>query len=197
MTESAMSQTQPIGEFFTVTDTFSVNLIKLEDNASIPDDIEFEAQMPELFKLASNMAGSEQDLLQQLKMDNHQSPVLVNYLEQMNQRMVMMLGYLLRYEDDPSCRHQGIEYGGGGLRVVADERFTVGDSYQAKIFVRAESLAIFCYLTCTQVDDDKATFEFTRISEPDREHFIRASLHSQSRQLKQRAQARQQHQDEQ
>ena len=147
------------------------------------------------------MAGSDQDLLQQLKMDNQQSPIVVRVLEQMNQRMVMMLGYLLRYEDDPKHRFQGIEFGGGGIRLIATDALEVDSLLRAKLFFKAESLAIYCYLRCSHCQFDEAqqsytiTCEFERILEQDQEHLIRASLHAQSRQLKQRAQQRQQAND--
>lgn len=194
MTDSAISQTSNIGEFFTVEEDFSVNLVAVDEAVELPSEEAFLADIPELFQMASNMAGSEQDWLQQLKMDNQQSPVLVRFLEQMNQRMVMMLGYLMRYEDDPDCRFSGIEYGGGGFRVRTQHPIEQQQRFQAKVFLKAESLAIFCYVRCVAVEDDKVTLEFERITEQDREHFIRASLHSQSRQLKNRAQQRQQQQ---
>ncbi|MBT41683.1 MAG: PilZ domain-containing protein [Idiomarina sp.] len=198
MANSPLSQTQQIGDFFTVAESFPVNLHQLEEAAVVPDEWEFESEMPELFTMASNMAGSDQDLLQQLKMDSHQSPVLVQVLEQMNQRMITMLGYLLRYEDDPKHRFQGTEFGGGGIRLITPDPIDNDTLFRAKLFFKNESLAIYCYLRCSACEslaDEpgySATFEFERILEQDQEHLIRASLHSQSRQLKRRAQERDQ-----
>ena len=198
MANSPLSQTQQIGDFFTVAESFPVNLQAVDDDSSLPDPWEFESEMPELFSMASNMAGSDQDLLQQLKMDSHQSPVMVQVLEQMNQRMIMMLGYLLRYEDDPNQRFQGTEFGGGGIRLISPDPIADDALFRAKLFFKDESLAIYCYLRCCACDarsEDSGysvTFEFARILEQDQEHLIRASLHSQSRQLKRRAQERQQ-----
>lgn len=198
MADSPISQTQQIGDFFTVAEQFPVNLEVLADDVEVPDRFDFEQEMPELFKVASNMVGSDQDLLQKLKMDSQHSPVLVTLLEQMNQRMVMMLGYLLRYEDDPQQRYDGIEYGGGGLRVLSNRPFEAGQLFRAKLFFKEESLAVYCYLRCDSCDyDDERqqqilTLAFAQILEQDQEHLIRASLHAQSRQLKRRAQQRQQ-----
>lgn len=198
MANSPISQTQQIGDFFTVAESFPVNLEPLDGGTAVPDKHDFEAEMPELFKMASNMAGSDQELLQQLKMDNHQSPILLQVLEQLNQRMVMMLGYLLRYEDEPSQRFEGVEFGGGGIRVLSSTAIPSAAEFRAKLFFKDESLAIYCYLRCSDCESDvnedhyRVTFEFAQILEQDQEHLIRASLHSQSRQLKRRAQMRQQ-----
>lgn len=202
MTDSPLSQTQQIGEFFTVSESFPVNLEIVDNDFLVPDQFEFEDTMPELFKMASSMAGSDQDMLERLKMDNQQSPALIGLLDHMNQRMITMLGYLLRYEDDPKHRFEGTEFGGGGIRIVSPHSFATDQVVRAKLFFKAESLAIFCYLRCAASEPDeptgsyKVTFEFEQILEQDQEHLIRASLHSQSRHLKRRAQQRQQKTDE-
>ncbi|MGM0480505.1 MAG: PilZ domain-containing protein [Pseudomonadota bacterium] len=202
MTNSPIMQTQHIGDFFTVNEAFSVNLLPLNDGVTVPDDDAFEQQMPELFKMASDMAGADKDLLDKLQMDNKQPPALVMFLEHLNQRMVTMLGYLLRYEDEPQHRFNGIEFGGGGIRLETQQPFQTDQLFQAKLFLKAESLAIFCYLRCTQSTANEAlnghqvTLEFAQISEQDQEHLIRASLHAQSRQLKRRAQHRKRENDE-
>ncbi|WP_404399452.1 PilZ domain-containing protein [Idiomarina seosinensis] len=196
MSNSPVMQTQQIGDFFTVNELFSVNLLPLSGDATVPDDEQFEQQMPELFKMASDMAGADKDLLEKLRLESQNSPTLGMFLEHMNQRMITMLGYLLRYEDEPQHRFNGVEFGGGGIRVESEQTFAAGQLFQAKLFLKAESLAIFCYLRCIQnCDDDTSdshqmTLEFAQISEQDQEHLIRASLHAQSRQLKRRAQQR-------
>ena len=198
MANSPISQTQQIGDFFTVAETFAVNLERLDSSTDVPDEWSFQQEIPELFKMASNLGGSDQDLLQKLKMDSQHSPTLVSVLEQMNQRMVMMLGYLLRYEDAPAQRFDGSEYGGGGIRLIAEQAIEIDQLFRAKLFFKDESLAIYCYLRCTDCEYDettekyRVTLSFAQILEQDQEHLIRASLHSQSRQLKRRAQERQQ-----
>lgn len=196
MTDSSIAKTYQIGEFFSVAEEFPVNLHPLAEGHRAPDEVNFLKEIPELYLMASQMAGSEQDLLHKLAIENPKSPSLVSLLENMTQRMTLMLGYLLRYEDNPDYRFNGVEFGGGGLRVHSVEPIAEQQSFQAKLFFRAESLAIYCYLrsvSCVASEDTGgyiSTFEFERIQDSDRENLIRASLHAQSRQLKERAQQR-------
>ena len=108
-----------------------------------------------------------------------------------------MLGYLLSQTHGNEYALTAHEFGGGGFRVNSDTRWTVGDTFQANLIFREESLAIYCYVECTEsetISDDnyQATFQFAQIREQDHEHVIRHSLHSQTRHLKARAEQRKQ-----
>ena len=103
---------------------------------------------------------------------------------------------MLRNEDDAAHRFSGKEYGGGGIRVVSDAQLEVGQIFQAKLFFKQEALAIYCYtrLESSEPLDNSdqflCTLSFERIREEDKELLIRASLHAQSRQLKERSKQR-------
>jgi len=188
--------TSPIGDFFTVGDHFPVNLIALESATNIPDEDAFIAEIPELFTIASSMAESDQQQLQSIKVEQSSGSALVAFLEQQHKRMNILLGYMLRNEDDPKHRFEGVEYGGGGIRILNDSPLTEGQVFQAKLFFKEEALAIYCYLTlenCQHEEDSdryRCTLSFAQIREEDQELLIRASLHAQSRQLKERSKQR-------
>lgn len=196
MTQSQTSMTSPIGDFFTVRDHFPVNLIALESAENLPDEEAFVAEIPELFTIASSMAESDQQQLQSIKVEQSSGSALVAFLEQQHKRMNILLGYMLRNEDDPAHRFEGVEYGGGGIRILNDSPLTQGQIFQAKLFFKEEALAIYCYLTLEQCAQDESsdrylcTLSFARIREDDQELLIRASLHAQSRQLKERSKQR-------
>lgn len=196
MTQSQTSMTSPIGDFFTVRDHFPVNLIALESADNIPDEDAFIAEIPELFTIASSMAESDQQQLQSIKVEQSSGSALVAFLEQQHKRMNILLGYMLRNEDDPEHRFEGVEYGGGGIRILNDSPLTEGQVFQAKLFFKEEALAIYCYVTlenCQQEEDSeryRCTLSFSQIREEDQELLIRASLHAQSRQLKERSKQR-------
>jgi len=196
MTQSQTSMTSPIGDFFTVRDRFPVNLIALESADSIPDEDAFIAEIPELFTIASSMAESDQQQLQSIKVEQSSGSALVAFLEQQHKRMNILLGYMLRNEDDPAHRFEGAEYGGGGIRIINESPLTEGQTFQAKLFFKEEALAIYCYLTAenSEPEDEgetyRCTLSFAQIREEDQELLIRASLHAQSRQLKERSKQR-------
>lgn len=196
MTQSQTSMTSPIGDFFTVRDRFPVNLIALDSADNIPDEDAFIAEIPELFTIASSMAESDQQQLQSIKVEQSSGSALVAFLEQQHKRMNILLGYMLRNEDDPEYRFEGVEYGGGGIRIVNDSPLTEDQTFQAKLFFKEEALAIYCYLRAEKSEPEEngdtylCTLSFAQIREEDQELLIRASLHAQSRQLKERSKQR-------
>ncbi|ATZ74123.1 PilZ domain-containing protein [Idiomarina sp. X4] len=196
MMQSQTSMTAPIGDFFTIQDDFPVNLVPLDNADQLPNDDEFEAQIPELFLIASSMAESDTHKIQAIKVEQPAGSALVDFLEQQHKRLNILLGYMLRNEDDAAHRFSGKEYGGGGIRVVSDAQLEVGQIFQAKLFFKQEALAIYCYtrLESSEPLDNSdqflCTLCFERIREEDQELLIRASLHAQSRQLKERSKQR-------
>jgi hypothetical protein len=196
MMQSQTSMTAPIGDFFTIQDDFPVNLVPLDSADQLPSDEEFEAQIPELFLIASSMAESDTHKIQAIKVEQPAGSALVDFLEQQHKRLNILLGYMLRNEDDAAHRFSGKEYGGGGIRVVSDAKLEVGQMFQAKLFFKQEALAIYCYarLESSEPLDNSdqflCTLSFERIREEDQELLIRASLHAQSRQLKERSKQR-------
>ena len=194
--QSQTSMTAPIGDFFTIQDDFPVNLVPLDNADQLPNDDEFEAQIPELFLIASSMAESDTHKIQAIKVEQPAGSALVDFLEQQHKRLNILLGYMLRNEDDAAHRFSGKEYGGGGIRVVSDAQLEVGQIFQAKLFFKQEALAIYCYtrLESSEPLDNSdqflCTLSFERIREEDQELLIRASLHAQSRQLKERSKQR-------
>ncbi|MAD52718.1 MAG: PilZ domain-containing protein [Idiomarinaceae bacterium] len=187
---------RPIGEYFTVADSLPVQLNPVAAER-IPSDDELQAEIPELFKLCSELAGSDQSALQRVRSENPNSPALIDALALINQRMGLMLGYVLSHTHDDDYSLTAHEFGGGGFRVKVAEPFTVGDKFQANLIFREESLAVYCYVECveceTQTENTReATFSFLQIREQDHEHVIRHSLHSQTRHLKARAEQRKQ-----
>lgn len=194
--QSQTSMTAPIGDFFTIQDDFPVNLVPLDNADQLPNDDEFEAQIPELFLIASSMAESDTHKIQAIKVEQPAGSALVDFLQQQHKRLNILLGYMLRNEDDAAHRFSGKEYGGGGIRVVSDAQLEVGQIFQAKLFFKQEALAIYCYtrLESSEPLDNSdqflCTLSFERIREEDQELLIRASLHAQSRQLKERSKQR-------
>ncbi|KPD24911.1 PilZ domain-containing protein [Idiomarina zobellii] len=201
MMQSQTSMTAPIGDFFTVQEDFPVNLVPLENTDQLPTDEEFETQIPELFLIASSMAENDTQKIQAIKVEQPAGSALVDFLEQQHKRMNILLGYMLRNEDDATHRFSGKEYGGGGIRVISGSPLESGQLFQAKLFFKEEALAIFCYvrLESSEALDDNDTYlctlTFERIREEDQELLIRASLHAQSRQLKQRSKQRREQKD--
>ena len=108
--QSQTSMTAPIGDFFTIQDDFPVNLVSLDNADQLPNDDEFEAQIPELFLIASSMAESDTHKIQAIKVEQPAGSALVDFLEQQHKRLNILLGYMLRNEDDAASVSEGIRW---------------------------------------------------------------------------------------
>lgn len=175
--------------FFKVSHSISVNIIpfKAEEVVSFDD---FEASMPHAFKLAGQFSSIDDSALRALKLNNSQTETLVSFLDAQARKIDWMLSFILEQQDDPTFRHQTIEFGAGGIVVGMDEPMNIGQLTQIKLFLPTEYSAVFCFgeVIACEVSDNKyhIAFLFTHIRESDQELLIRATLHLQTQQLRAR-----------
>lgn len=193
MTDSAAIDTSAIGEYFTIAQPFPVNLITVANDA-LPCEEAFAEEIPELFVMTSQLAQAEANSAPS-HFDDPKLRQVLALINTQNQRLNIMLGYLLRHEDDASQRFDGVAYSGGGFRILSKQSFKLGQICRGKLFFRAEQLAIYCYAEViaaepTDAGQQQLTFAFRRLREEDLELLVRATLHEQSRQLKLRAEQR-------
>ncbi|RUO65155.1 PilZ domain-containing protein [Pseudidiomarina planktonica] len=182
-------------QYFSVQQAFSVNLKPLSENDKVPDEDDFAAEIPDLFKLASDMLVVDQAQLRDLNMSERSAKLIAQILAQQSSRISMILTYMLRQEDHPEHRQQGLAYSGGGFVTQSTTKLAIGDYVQVKLFLPDDYAAIFAYgqvIEATDAEQPEYTIAFVRLREEDQELLVRASLHSQARQLKQRSAERQQ-----
>ncbi|MEX1220587.1 MAG: PilZ domain-containing protein [Idiomarina sp.] len=182
-------------QYFSVQQAFSVNLKPLTENQKVPEEGDFVAEIPDLFKLASDMLIVDQAQLRDLNMSERSAKLIAQILAQQSSRISMILTYMLRQEDHPEHRQQGLAYSGGGFVTQCTTKLAIGEYVQVKLFLPDDYAAIFAYgqvLEATDAEQPEYTIAFVRLREEDQELLVRASLHSQARQLKQRSAERQQ-----
>ncbi|EKE82957.1 hypothetical protein [Idiomarina xiamenensis] len=179
-------------EYFMVQQPFTVTLEPV-NAAQVPAPHAFIDDIPEVFILASDMQQGDQATLSRLRYENERLAPLFDIVQQQSQRLNIMLGYLLRHQQDAAQQYQGIAFGAGGIRVHSDKPLQVGATFRCKLFIQEDAIALYSYvyvLDSQSADEaglSQTALAFVRIREDDQELIIRASLHSQSRQLKQRA----------
>jgi len=127
---------------------------------------------------------------------------LAHYLQQQARKLDALTHYVLRSQDDPSHRFHTFSYGGSGILVWMDKEIALGELYEVKLFLDNNDGALFCLGQVLEVTRQQAESEqktsylvkilFRRIRDEDRDMVVRASLHEQSRQLKRKAEQRQQ-----
>jgi hypothetical protein len=186
-------------EFFSIEHDFTLNVLPLaSDNVSTFDT--FLLNMPTPFKIASETAIIDQSALRPLQALSGVSGQLVDFLNLQSQKIDLLVGYILSQQDEEQYRYQGIKFGGGGVKFIASQAFSIGQMLEIKLFFIDSNAAIYCYGEVIAVTDYESTnsdkcshqhkviFHFMR--EEDREALVRISLHEQSKQLQKLAKNR-------
>lgn len=182
-------------EFFAIEHKFSVNIMPIE----LTEDNSFEQftdSIPLPFKLATDLSTIEQSALRSLQNLGNSAAQLVSFLNQQSQKIDLLIGYILSQQDEVQHRYKGLEFGGGGIKLITEKAFNVGQLLEVKIFLLESNCAIYCYGEVVEVEPSnkqfthKVTFHYIR--EEDREVLVRTSLLEQSKQLQKLAKLRNQ-----
>lgn len=178
-------------QYFLVEHQLSLNVETLGENEKIPNEIEFEAEIPAPFRMASDLAQIESHSLQPLKLNNETTQALWGYLQAQNLKINTLLSYVLSQQDDKQFHFSSTAFSAGVCLFKAPKNsFTLNQPVRLKIFIPEESAAVYCYAKVTHIEDDIVELSYQIIREEDRELLIRTTLHIQSKQLKARAQQR-------
>jgi hypothetical protein len=173
-------------EFFSIEHDFSINILPIEAN-TVTSYEQFIANMPTPFKMSSDMSSIDQAALRPLQAISGVASQLVEFLNHQSKKIDLLIGYILKQEDDEEHRFQGLKFGGGGLLFKANKAFELTQLFEMKVFLQNENYAVYCYgevIEIEQIESNylhKVIFHFIR--EEDREILVRASLHEQSKQL--------------
>jgi len=178
-------------QYFLVEHQLSLNVEVLNENENIPNDADFEVEIPAPFRMASDLASIESHSLQPLKLNNETTQALWGYLQAQNLKINTLLTYVLSQQDDKKLHFQSNAFSAGVCLFTAPtDSFSINQDVRLKIFMPEESAAIYCYAQVTNIEQDIVELSYRQIREEDRELLIRATLHIQSKQLKVRAQQR-------
>lgn len=179
-------------EYYAIREPLDINVVLLSDNQTLPEEAEFKQHIPAVFRLASEIQGTDLNALTQLRSLGDAARIIGDVLHQQNAKLNALLGYLLRREDNAEEQKQAFEYGGAGVGFYANEPYQPGQLVELKLFMPSESAAIYSYaqiFSCTEKEPNRFAVKalFVRITAEDRELMVRASLHAQTRLLKKRA----------
>ena len=185
-------------QFFSVEHSLPINVTPLPADYPLPELAGLEQEMPMPFRIASNTGRVEPGTSHHLRAMDDQLGVLVEVINQQSSKINMLLGYLLSQLDDPATRRHTLSIGGSQLSFIAHTGLHLHQLLRLKLFLQDEASAIYCYGQITALepvpDGQRVEVSYVRIRPADQELLVRASLHIQSRQLKQRAELRaQQH----
>ncbi|WP_019613426.1 hypothetical protein [Psychromonas ossibalaenae] len=178
-------------EYFLVNYQLAINVELLDNDENIPDDEQFEAEIPAPFRMASDLASIDSHLLHPLKLNSETTQALWMFLQAQNQKINTLLSYVLSQQDQPEFHYQSTAFSAGCCCFDGNSsKFSTGRNVRLKIFIPEESAAVYCYALISSNTDNNIELTYQQIREEDRELLIRTTLHIQSKQLKLRAEQR-------
>ncbi|MEZ6932506.1 PilZ domain-containing protein [Aeromonas sp. S16(2024)] len=187
-------------QFFSVTHATPVNVIPMPADFHLPTLEALDAELPEPFRIASAITSIDLVSSRLLRNQNESMHDLVEIINQQSRKIDMIMGFVLAAQDHPEHRFHTLRFGAGQLTYLHPhqghgEPPHLHQLVRLKIFLREEASAVYCYGEVKQREPGEhgthVVLDYVRIREDDRELLVRASLHVQSKQLKQRAQERQ------
>lgn len=172
--------------YFSVPCRVPVVVEPLPMDTTPPDGEAFEAEIPETFILASDVATLDPASLRAMRSLRDVSNELASYLNLLSRKINAIMGHILVMNDhgDAPCYASAI--GASGL-TLDDASLQPAQYVRLKLFLREEAVALYCYGQVRQQDGHQTVIEFVRLREQDQELLIRATLHLQAKQLKERA----------
>ena len=180
-------------DYFSIEHAISINARPLD--IALPDAAALQNAIPAPFLMASEASNLNNSALRSLNRLGELAEELALYLQQQARKIDLLLQYVLQQQDSNSQRYSTLSYGGSGCSFLADAALQPMQVLELKIFLDNNDGAVFCYgqvLSCEPADGQwQIKVVFNRIREEDRELIVRASLHQQSRLLKQKAEQRQ------
>ncbi|WP_026374584.1 PilZ domain-containing protein [Aestuariibacter salexigens] len=182
---------QQFSEYFMIAHSLNVNVKLLPDDFMMPSLAGMEASMPYAFRIASELSEVESKALRPLRGLADHAQELVDFLNHQSRKIDLIMSYILQQQDDEDARFTTVRFGGGGLVVDSATAIEIGSKAELKIFLTQEASAVYCLgeaIGCESVDERfHVSFIFNRIRELDQELLVRASLHLQTQQLRQRS----------
>ncbi|WP_407332947.1 PilZ domain-containing protein [Enterovibrio sp. 27052020O] len=179
-------------EYFSVHAHLKINVEELGDGEQVPSEVEFGREIPVAFRIASqcgDIDSSVEKEIHALHQDNGQA--LGKFLIAQNEKINLLLGFMLAQQDNPKVRYQTETFGASGLTFIAKKAFHKGQHIRLKLFLENPPSAIYCYGSvygCKEKNGKYAVgMKYIRLQEEDRDVLIRAALHQQQKLLRQRA----------
>jgi len=188
-------------DYFQIEHQTTVNLVPF--SGPLPDQDGFLRLIPDAFKMTSELSLLNNSSIRTFNAVKDLSADLALYLQQQARKLDALTHYVLRSQDEPKHRFYTFSYGGSGVQVWMEQPAEPGQLYEVKLFLDNNDGALFCLGQVLEVIEQKrqepeqktsylVKILFRRIRDEDRDMVVRASLHEQSRQLKRKAELRQQ-----
>lgn len=179
-------------EFFSVTHSMTVNIEALPLDTVLPEQTQFEAEIPAPFIVACEFShlDSMGDLAKR-ELKQHDFPHLLQLLDAQNSKLNLLLNFLLSQQDEPEYRHATQTFGASQFSFFSPQPWDENTPVRAKLFLDHPAAAIYCYghtVSCQAHDGQYVVaVKYDRMRDDDQDLLIKAALYQQQKLLRQRA----------
>lgn len=179
-------------EYFSVHAHLKINVEPIDNTDVIPSQVDFKHSIPLSFRIANQCGHLDLSIEREVQvLSNEQGHALAKYLHNQNEKINLLLGFILSEQDNPAFRYQTQTFGASGLTFIAKRAFEKNTAVRLKVFLDAPLSAIYCYGRVYGCKEKNGRFAvgitYTRLLDEDRDILIRAALQLQQKQLRQRA----------
>ncbi|MBC3620474.1 PilZ domain-containing protein [Vibrio metschnikovii] len=179
-------------DFFSVYHALTINIEPLAANFSLPSQIDFEAEIPAPFVVASEFSQLDQlNDAARLELKNSDFKHVIQLLETQNSKLNLLLSFMLAQQDDPAQRASTLSFGASQFTYRARDALVLGTPLRIKLFLEHPAAAIYCYgevIDCeTDPDSTIISVRYTLLRDNDQDLLIKAALHCQQKLLRQRS----------
>ncbi len=182
-------------EYFTVNHTLKISLETLAPDTQLPNEVSFEAEIPDAFKIASQFSSLDNKLsLAYTELTQRDLPHVIELLEAQSSKIDLMIQYFISLQKDDGVGVPLVttHFGASELGFISQSSLPLGSLVRLNIYLDSPSAAIYCYASVTHVKTDEqgqthVTLSYERIREQDRDLLIKAALVQQQKLLRQRS----------
>ncbi|WP_428773684.1 PilZ domain-containing protein [Vibrio sp.] len=179
-------------EYFTVHHRMTINVEPVGDNFSLPDQDEFESEIPAPFVVASEF--SQLDHLNdnaRMELKSGDFKHVITLLDNQNAKLNLLLTFMLAQQDQEQWRHHTVTFGASQFTYLDSQAATPGMLGRVKLFLEHPPAAIYCYARVTECiaeqDNYRITMQYERLRDADQDLLIKAALYQQQKLLRQRS----------
>ncbi|MDW6003683.1 PilZ domain-containing protein [Vibrio mangrovi] len=179
-------------EFFTVLHALTINIEPLETGATLPSEEVFESEIPVPFIVACEFSHLDQlsDIARQ-ELKNNDFKNLIQLLDSQNNKLNLLLNFMLSQQDNPSQRYQTESFGASQFTYSASHPVEPGTLLRVKLFLNHPPAAIYCYahVEACQAEEEQyiITVKYDLLRESDQDLLIKAALYQQQKLLRRRS----------
>ena len=179
-------------EYFTVNYPLTINIELLDTTFSLPSYDIFEAEIPLPFIVSSEFSHIDAlALVNHSDLNKNEFKYIVQLLQAQNNKLNLLLSFMLSQQDDEKLRHKTIDFGASSFSYLSKQPLDINTNARIKLFIEDPASAIYCYASvtnCVQIDDAyQVSMTYSLLRDHDQDILIKTALNQQKKLLRRRS----------